>query len=104
MVRNPLFCADHIIRCLWGWVSHLLVSRLQGLPNDNLGAPVKFEFQINNTVFKNISMSPTLHRAYLYSKIMHCVSEIQIELAILNFIWPLSAMAYLSEPGHAHEQ
>lgn len=48
-------------------------------------------------------MSPTMHRAYLYLKIMHCVSEIQIELVILNFIWPLSAMAYLSESGHAHE-
>lgn len=53
MIWNPLFCAGHIIRCLWGWVRHLPVSSIgnenQGLGNENLGVPVKYEFQTNNS-------------------------------------------------------
>lgn len=27
-IQSPLFSAGHIVKCLWGWVSHLFVNRV----------------------------------------------------------------------------
>lgn len=57
---------------------HMPTIELPELANKNTGCPVKFEFQIINEKFFNITMSQILHRTYLHQKCICCLPKIEI--------------------------
>lgn len=64
-----------------------VLPRLPDLANKNTGHLTKFEFQINKFFFFKYKHTPCDIWTYSYYKIIPRLSEIQISLRVLYFIW-----------------